>query len=110
MSGALLTAQAQLTCPHGGMVSIVPASPRVSLGGAPAVYATDTFVVAGCAFVIGVVPSPCLQIQWQLPSQTGSGGGNPTLTLDSVGFCFAATGAIQGSVLIQSTQNPVTGT
>lgn len=109
MSGALLTAQAQLTCPHGAMVTIIPASPKVSLGGATAVYATDTFIVAGCPFVIVAVPSPCVQVQWQLPSQTGSGGGNPTLTMDSVGFCFAATGAIQGSVLIQSTQNPVTG-
>lgn len=109
MSGALLSAQAQLTCPHGGMVSIIPASPKVSLGGASAVYATDTFVVAGCAFAIGPAPSPCVQVRWQLASRTGTGSGNPTLTTDSVGFCFAATGAIQGSVLIQSTQARVTG-
>jgi hypothetical protein len=109
MSGGLLTMAAQLMCPHGGTIVPIPNSPRVTLGGTSAVYETDTFVIAGCPFNIAGAPSPCVRVQWQLPSQTGSGGGAKTLTADSVGFCFAGTGAIQGSVLIQSTQTPVTG-
>jgi len=66
-------------------------------------------VVAGCPFV-PVVPHPCVQVRWQLGSQASSGGAAATLTSDSVGFCFAADGALQGSVLIQApAQAVVTG-
>jgi hypothetical protein len=108
MSGGLLTQDASMTCPHGGTLTAIPQSPRVSLNGATAVYATDTFVIAGCPFV-PASPQPCVQVVWQLPSQVGSGGGAPTLTTDSVGFCFAADGAMQGTVLIQAAQTQVTG-
>jgi hypothetical protein len=109
MPGGLLTAQTVMTCPHGGAVVAIPNSPQVSMGGAPAVYATDTYLVAGCPFA-PVVPQPCTTVQWQVASQTGSGGGSAALTLDSVGFCYGATGALQGMVLIQATQSLVTGT
>jgi hypothetical protein len=103
VSGALLTTASTLMCPHGGMVSAIPSSGRVTVAGAAAVLATDTFTIAGCAFA-PVIPHPCVLVQWQLPAQRSTSGGLATLTEDSVGFCVAADGAIQGPVLIQATQ------
>jgi hypothetical protein len=99
----LLTSASNLMCPHGGMVVAVPSSGRVTAGGAPLVLATDTFVVAGCAFA-PVVPHPCVLVQWQLPAQRSLSGSVATLTEASVGFCTAADGAMQGPVLVVATQ------
>ena len=108
MSGMLTTASV-LMCPHGGTVQAIPASTSVQFAGAPAVTATDTFMIAGCPFVIGIVPSPCLTVQWVQPAMQSSLTGNPTLTEASVGLCLAATMAPQGPVVIASTQPDVTG-
>jgi hypothetical protein len=108
MSG-FLSAASVLMCPHGGSVQIVPSNTAVQFAGAPAVTASDTFIVAGCAFVIGVVPSPCVSVQWVQPATGSTVGGNPTLTEASVGLCLAATQAPQGPVVIASTQPNVSG-
>ncbi|MET8668162.1 hypothetical protein ABZV87_27980 [Streptomyces tendae] len=107
MSG-LLTAASTLTCPHGGSVTAIPSQGRMRLNGAPVVLATDTFVIAGCPFV-PVSPQPCVLVQWQLPAARGSSTAAPTLTQDSVGFCVAANGAVQGSVLIHAADTSVEG-
>ncbi len=101
--GSLLTTSSVLTCPHGGVVSAIPAGGRVTAGGDPAVLATDTFVVAGCAFA-PVVPHPCVRVSWQLTALRGSSGGSALLTTESVGLCAAADGAVQGPVLVQAAQ------
>jgi hypothetical protein len=98
--GELLTASSQMTCPHGGVVSSIPANSRVSIGGAPVVLATDTFVIAGCALSAAMPPSPCVQVNWIVPSSSITAGGSAALTTDSTGLCVAATGAAQGSVLV----------
>jgi hypothetical protein len=102
MAGLLNTAST-LSCPHGGKVTGVPSSGRVSADGAPLLLATDTFMVAGCPFV-PVTPHPCVLVQWQLPAQRSTSGKIQTLTEASVGFCMAADGAIQGPVIVQATQ------
>lgn len=109
MGAGLLTLGSTMTCPHGGRVMPVPAGPRPTANGAPLLLATDTYTVAGCPF-IPVAPQPCVLVQWVQPSATGSGAGMPTLTEDSVGFCFAADGAMQGPVLIVAAQPAVSGT
>ncbi len=106
----LLTTASVLMCPHGGTVQATPSSTAVQFAGAPGVTASDTFVVAGCPFVIGVVPSPCVSVQWVQPAEMSSVGGNPALTEASVGLCLAATQAPQGPVMIASTQPSVSGT
>jgi hypothetical protein len=109
--GELLSASATLSCPHGGTVSAVPSSTKVTLGDDPIVLATDTFTVAGCPFTLpGPVTSPCVLVQWQSPATECTSDGTPLLTTDSVGMCMAATGAVQGTVLIQSTQTKASGT
>jgi hypothetical protein len=106
---AFLTSASVLMCPHGGSVQIVPSSTNVQFAGTPAVTASDTFIIAGCAFVIGVVPSPCVTVQWVQPATESTVGNNPTLTEASVGLCLAATQAPQGPVMIVSTQPRVSG-
>jgi len=106
--GELLTASSTLMCPHGGMVTAVPSSADVTLGGDPIVLATDTFTIAGCPFSPGS-PHPCVLVQWQLTAQRSTSGQVPTLTTESVGLCMAADGAVQGPVLIQATQTRASG-
>lgn len=106
--GALLTTDSVLTCPHGGRVSAIPSAGRVRFGGAAVVLATDTFLVTGCPFA-PVVPHPCVLVQWQAPAARSNSTAAPTLTLDSLGFCLAADGAVQGSALIHSGDVSVEG-
>jgi hypothetical protein len=99
----LLNTDSTLSCPHGGKVTGVPSSVRVSADGSPILLATDTFMIAGCAFA-PVAPHPCVLVQWQLPAQRSTSGKVQTLTEASIGFCMAGDGAIQGPVIVQATQ------
>jgi hypothetical protein len=109
MSGMLTTATVMM-CPHGAPVQAIPSSTSVQFGGAPAVTASDTFMISGCTFNISGVPSPCLTVQWVSPGLQSQVNSNPTLTEASVGLCLAATQAPQGPVTISSTQPQVSGT
>ena len=106
--GALLTSGSTLSCPHGGTVVAVPSGSRVRVAGNPIVVATDTFTVAGCPFA-PTAPHPCVRVQWQLTDLRSTVGGAATLAADSIGFCVAADGAVQGTVLVQATQAKVQG-
>jgi len=107
MSG-LLTTASTLLCPHGGTVTATPASTNV-IAGAPVLTESATCMIAGCAFVVGTVPSPCVTVQWVAPAARVSIGGTPALTAASVGLCIGATGAPQGPVQIAATQTAATG-
>ena len=97
--GTLLTAAASLSCPHGGMVSVVPAQAQVTLGGQPVLTVADTFIVGGCPFVVGPAPSPCVSVTWVVSDTASTAGGNPTLSSDSSGLCLGPAG-VQGPVAI----------
>ncbi|MDQ1720917.1 MAG: hypothetical protein QOI26_651 [Pseudonocardiales bacterium] len=107
--GAYLTTSSTLQCPHGGMVSAVPANSKVSLGGSPIVLSSDTFIIGGCAFNVAGAPHPCLQVQWIVTALSGTADGSQPLTTDSAGLCKAADGAVQGPVTISATQAKVSG-
>ena len=98
-----------MMCPHGGTVSAVTSNTRVKAGGDFALRATDTFTVAGCPFILGLVPHPCVQVKWVQPAARSKAVGDPTLTEASVGLCVAADQAVQGTVMITVTQQKVTG-
>jgi hypothetical protein len=95
-------------CPHGGSVQAIPSGTSVTAV-SPVLTAADTFLIAGCSFIIGIVPSPCLSVQWVQPGTGSTLRGNPTLTLSSLGFCLAATQAVQGPVMIVDAQPNVAG-
>ena len=105
----LLNSSSLLMCPHGGTVTIVTSNGRVMAGGDFAVRSSDTFIVAGCPFILGLVPHPCVQVRWVQPAARSQALGDFTLTEESVGLCVAADQAVQGTVLIQFTQPQVAG-
>lgn len=106
---ALITTAAVMMCPHGGTVQGVPSNPRAQAGGAPLLTASDTFVIAGCTFAIGTLLHPCVSVQWVQPAAHSTAGGNPALTMASIGLCVAADQAVQGQVQIATTQHSVSG-
>ena len=105
MSGFTLTTAASMMCPHGGMATGIPASPRMTVDGAPALVATDIFMIAGCPFTLpGPTPSPCLTVRWIVPDTRSRISGSFTLSLGSVGLCLSPAQSPQGTVIVQSTQ------
>jgi hypothetical protein len=90
-----LTMASTMICPHGGRITAVASSAPTASGGPPRLRASDTFIIAGCPFIMGGMPSPCMSVQWM---------SGPTDPLDrrSVGLCFSAAHVPQGPVVIVS--------
>jgi hypothetical protein len=107
--GNLLNTSSILMCPHGGTVSVITTNTQVMAAGDPVLRASDTFLIAGCPFVVGIPLHPCMQVQWVQPDTESQVLGDFTLSEDSVGLCVAADGAMQGTALIVFTQLQVSG-
>lgn len=105
----LLNISSVMMCPHGGMVSAITTNTRVQATGDFVLRSSDTFLIAGCPFVIGIVPHPCVQVQWVQPALRSQVISDFTLTEESVGLCVAPDMAVQGTVLILFTQPQVSG-
>jgi len=106
---ALLTNSSLMMCPHGGMVSAVSANTRVQTAAGPALRSSDTFLIVGCPFIVGLVPHPCVSVNWVMPNVKSQVMSDFTLSEASVGLCVAADQAVQGAVLITFTQPRVAG-
>jgi hypothetical protein len=104
MASDFLTVASSLSCPHGGTVTASTSNTRVKANGELIVRSTDTFTIAGCSYMIGTVPHPCVQVQWDVHCERHDSQGDPSLNRDSVGLCKAGDGATQGTVIISSTQ------
>lgn len=87
MPGYLLHMGATVICAHGGQAQPAAPNPRVKVGGQPIVTQTTTYTVAGCPFVVGTVPSPCLTAQWVVAATRVKAGGMPVLLQDSQAIC-----------------------
>lgn len=69
MPGFVLHVNTGMQCMHGGLATIAPSQPRVTVSGQPAMTMPAQIIVAGCAFTIpGPKPQPCVQIEWQMPT------------------------------------------
>ncbi|MGW3660096.1 hypothetical protein ACWD6R_32625 [Streptomyces sp. NPDC005151] len=110
MGDAVLTTSATITCPHGGQGSI--ASPSQSAAQADSAICTedDQVTIAGCPFMIGPNPSPCMSVQWKTSSTACTAGGTAILTISSVGLCMSPANAPQGPVQLSPAQTSVTAT
>jgi len=105
----LLNTSSIMMCPHGGTVSAITSNSQVTAAGDPLLRASDTFLIAGCPFVVGIVPNPCVQVQWVQPDTESQVLGDYTLSEESIGLCVADDAAVQGTVLIMFTQPQVSG-
>jgi hypothetical protein len=103
MGAPLLTADATVLCPHGGQGTITPQQTAVVAGGSVCTEA-DQVTIAGCPFMIGPNPSPCLSVQWQSASTATTAGGVALLTAGSQGLCLNPAGAPQGPVILVPAQ------
>ena len=105
----LLNTSSTLMCPHGGTVSAISSNTKTKAGGSYVLRSSDTFTIAGCPFALGPTPHPCVQVRWVQTSLKSKVVSDSTLTASSVGLCVAADQAVQGTVLIQTTQSQVSG-
>ena len=104
----LLTTATQMMCPHGGTVSATSSNAQAKAAGAYILRPSDTFMIAGCPFMAGTTPHPCVQVKWSGASKSKAAG-DTTLNMSSTGMCVAGDQAVQGAVLILSTQSNVAG-
>jgi hypothetical protein len=97
----LINSRSTLLCPHGGPVQIMATGFRSPLpdGSIPA-KATDLFMIAGCPFIVGDRPSPCIRVQWVVTNTAELVENQPSLNAQSSGLCLGISGAPQGPVII----------
>ncbi|HEU0013767.1 MAG TPA: hypothetical protein VFQ45_08790 [Longimicrobium sp.] len=105
MPGFLLNAASLVTCMHGGKAAPGAPVPRVQVAGQPVVTQAAPWTVAGCPFMTGTNPMPCVTAQWTLAATRVMAGGAPVLLQDSQAVCVPnGTG-----VLVSATQPRVRG-
>lgn len=111
MPGPVLHSGTVATCPHGGTLNIIAASPRVVVSGMPVAVLTDQGVVAGCAFTVpGPKPQPCVTTKWMVGASRVLAGGQPVLINPCVALCFSAEQIPGGPPIIASSQTRVVAT
>jgi hypothetical protein len=101
---------ASAMCPHGGQVTTAPGAAKVLVGGQPAATMGDTYTVAGCAFMVGTKPQPCVKVQWLAPAVRVLIGGQPAILSTSSGLCQSAEQIPAGPPSVANTQMKAMGT
>jgi hypothetical protein len=83
MPGMALTQTGSVLCSHGGQAQPTAPLPRVLLSGTPAVGQSAPYVVAGCPFMTGTNPMPCVTASWVTGALRVRSTGIPLLLQDS---------------------------
>lgn len=104
----IMTTQSSAQCSHGGTVSLTTANAVAKIDGAFALLQTDVHSIAGCPFMKGTTPSPCLTVTWVTGAMQTKVNQVPVLLSNSTGLCISATGP-QGTVSIGSVQSKAQG-
>jgi hypothetical protein len=110
MASFFLTMTTTMTCPHGGSVRPATSNTKVKADGQFVLRSTDTFTIAGCPYVRGTTPNPCVRVQWDVHCERHTSHSDPSLTQESVGNCLDGSGGMQGTVVIASPQPRGAGT
>lgn len=87
MPGPLLHVGATVICTHGGQAQPTVPNPRVLVSGQPTVQMTAPYMIAGCPFVSGGSPLPCVTGQWTVAATRILSSGQPLVLLDSQSIC-----------------------
>lgn len=104
-----LHVNATVNCPHGGLATLIPADPRVSVSGQVIGTLAGQWTIAGCTFNVSGAPSPCVRIQWFMPAARVKVGGSPVVTQVSQGACLNAAQVPQGPPVVTITQPRMKG-
>jgi hypothetical protein len=106
MGSRLLTTSATIQCPHGGIATLTTNNQRVGAL-APVLVESDIHVVSACSFMRGNTKSPCVKIEWSAGAARSSVGGEAPLVTTSLGSCYSAESALQGTAIVVDTQQRV---
>ena len=87
MPGYVLHQGATVICLHGGQAQATVPNPRVRVAGQPSVQQPSPWAIAGCPFVAGTTPMPCVTAQWVVGAVRVRSGGQPLLLQDSTAVC-----------------------
>ena len=111
MPGPVLHTGAIANCPHGGMLNIIAASPRVMVSGMNAAVLSDQGIVAGCVFTVPPTkPQPCVTTRWMVGTTRVLAGGQSLLINPCVALCLSAEQIPGGPPIISSSQMRVIAT
>jgi hypothetical protein len=83
MPGYMLHMGATVICSHGGQAMPTMPNPRVKVSSQPIVTQPTMYTVAGCPFVSGTNPLPCVTASWTVAAVRVKAGGTPVLLQDS---------------------------
>lgn len=83
----LMHTGATVLCVHGGKATPTAPDSRVTVGGQPVATQTAPWSVAGCPFVSGTNPLPCVTAQFATASLRVTAGGAPIVLSDSKAVC-----------------------
>lgn len=87
MPGFLLHVNANVLCMHGGTAKATTPNLRVKVGGQPTVLQPSPWTIAGCPFMTGTNPMPCVSAQWTSAATRVKSNGIPLLLQDSQAVC-----------------------
>ena len=87
MPGFILHQGATVMCAHAGQAQPTAPNPRVLVSGQPIVMQPSPYVIAGCPFVTGSNPLPCVTAQWVTAAIRVTSNGMPVLLIDSQAIC-----------------------
>lgn len=87
MPGYLLHLGATVLCAHGGQAQPTATDTRVTVSGQPIVTQAAPYSVAGCPFVAGTTPMPCVTAQWIVGAMRVTASGIPVLLQTSQAVC-----------------------
>lgn len=108
MPGPFVTVGAQIKCPHGGTVSVVPTNFRAKATQQSIALLNGQYPIAGCPFQVPVGPAmkpqPCVRVQWLVGALRVKVNRVPVLVRTSTGLCFSIEGIPQGPPIIVMTQ------
>jgi hypothetical protein len=110
VAGTFFHVTAQAICPHAGQVTTISSNTRVFVSGQPVATMSDQFMVAACAFMVGMKPQPCLKVQWLQPAMRVTVMAQPAILQTSTGLCLSAEQIPQGPPTVIVTQLRATAT
>ena len=109
MPGEVAHVNALIQCPHVAVAQLITTNARVKVSGQFVALQNDQCTIAGCPFMTGTNPSPCLTVQWLVAATRVKVMGQPVLLKDSTGLCMNPAQAPQGPPQITVTQPRVKG-
>src|SRR6185436_7290266 len=79
---------ATVLCMHGGQAQAMVPNPRVKVAGQVTVQQPNPWSVAGCPFMTGTNPLPCVIALWVVGATRVMSGKQPLLLQDSTAVCI----------------------